>query len=177
MNTAHQLKPKLAWPVCEAGGGGGVVMPKNALLFWELSIYFPELLFYFPFIFYFAVGMFFQECFSSSWLYILCVLLRATQRDNICLALVNWYVWVEFCGLGTCFCTLGWLSFIFSSWVEARHSLVQISRLVFFLIRKQSSEGVIWRNYFQWTPAKTSAKESIFTLVASLQLHWKCAVL
>ena len=49
--------------------------------------------------------------------------------------------------------------------------------LVFFLIRRQSSEGVLWSGYFRWTRPKASMKERILTIVASLQLSWKCPVL
>ena len=51
-----------------------------------------------------------------------------------------------------------------------------IFRLVFFLIRRQYSEVVLWRSFFWWTPGKT-VKEQIFTTVATLQLYWKFAVL
>ena len=43
-----------------------------------------------------------------------------------------------------------------------------ISRLVFFLTKRQSSEGVLWRSYFLWTPRKTSMKECLYSIVASL---------
>ena len=55
--------------------------------------------------------------------------------------------WAQFCKRGTWFCTLSYLSFICSSWLEAQHffssTLFVIPCLVFFLIRRQSSEGVL----------------------------------
>ena len=88
--------------------------------------------------------------------------------------------WTKFCRLGTCFCTLGYLSFIFSWPLETgffSSTVFIISMLVFFLIMRQLSDGVFWRSYFWWTPIKTSVKEHVFTRVASMQLCWKCAAL
>ena len=57
-------------------------------------------------------------------------------------------------------------------------TLFGISMLVFsMLVRKQSSEVVLWRSYFWWTSRKTSVKERILTRVTRLQLYWKCALL
>ena len=67
---------------------------KNSLLFPEWPFYFLKLLFYFPEVpfcfpevsFYLMCVCVFQMLFPS-WLYFLLVLLRAAQRDVICLAL------------------------------------------------------------------------------------------
>ena len=66
-----------------------VCFPKGHFHFWKMLYCFPE----FPFSFlegssfFSLLRVFFQEYFFSNWLYLL-ILLRATQRDNICLALV-----------------------------------------------------------------------------------------
>ena len=44
-----------------------------------------------------------------------------------------------------------------------------ISRVLFFLIKRQTSENVLWRSYFLRTSRKTSVKECIFIIVGS----WK----
>ena len=62
----------------------------------------------------------------------------------------NLFEW-NFADLGYVFANFlcDWKHIIFSSTVFV------ISVLVLFLIRKQSSEGALWRGYFWWTPRKT----------------------
>ena len=43
-----------------------------------------------------------------------------------------------------------------------------ISGLVFFLIRRRSSESVLWRSFFRWIPRKTWVKAHVLTRVASV---------
>ena len=61
--------------------------------------------------------------------------------------------------------------FAIRSTVFSTSIVFEISRLVFFLIRRQSSEAVLWMSYFLWTPRKTLVKEHVFTRVASV---WQC---
>ena len=63
---------------------------KGHFYFWKMLYCFPEFPFSFLEVssFFSLLRFFFQEYFFSNWLYLLFILLRATQRDNICLALV-----------------------------------------------------------------------------------------
>ena len=61
---------------------GVILILKNTLLFFKIALYFSRSAF-----FLLTVLPYFQECFFTSWLYLL-VLLRAVQRDSICLVLV-----------------------------------------------------------------------------------------
>ena len=61
---------------------GVILILKNVLLFFKIALYFSRSAF-----FLLTVLPYFQECFFTSWLYLL-VLLRAVQRDSICLVLV-----------------------------------------------------------------------------------------
>ena len=67
--------------------------------------------------------------------------------------------------------------FVTKSTIFFRSTTFVIFRLVYFLIRRQPSEGVLWRSFFRWASRKTPLQECIFTIVASLELCWKCAVL
>ena len=62
---------------------GVILILKNALLFFKIALYFSRSAF-----FLLTELPYFQECFFTSWLYLLLVLLRAVQRDSICLVLV-----------------------------------------------------------------------------------------
>ena len=71
----------------------------------------------------------------------------------------------RFADSGYVFCTI---FFMTRSTTYFSSTVFVISRFVFFLIQRQSSEDVLWRSYFCRTPRKTSVKESFFTKAASL---------
>ena len=92
---------------------------------------------------------------------------------SICLN-VNLHIWDIFLHTGL---TENHIFFTIRSTAFFSSTVFVIFMLTFFLIRRQSSEDILWRSYFRWTPRKTSVKEHIFITVASLQLCWKCTVL
>ena len=103
---------------------------------------------------------------------------RKPQMDNR--TTLTQFLEFNFANLGHVFIHwVNWASYLF---IATRNTtffsstVCVISRLVSFLIRRQSSEGVLWRSYFRETPRKT-VKQLIFTIVVSLQLCWKFAVL
>ena len=75
----------------------------------------------------------------------------------------NLFEW-NFADLGYVFANFlcDWKHIIFSSTVFV------ISVLVLFLIRKQSSEGALWRGYFWWTPQKTF----LFSIWTKIHVVW-----
>ena len=90
----------------------------------------------------------------------------------------HWDILLEgnFADLGHVFAHwFNWGYFVTRSTTFLSSTVFVISRLVFFLVRRQSSEGLLWRSHFWWTPRKTM-KEPIFTIVESLKPWWKCTV-
>ena len=66
---------------------------------------------------------------------------------------------------------LSWDLFLHIFFVS-KSTMTKISLLVFFLVRKQSSEGALWRNYFRWPLRGCSSLATMLKICCCRCFSW-----